>query len=451
MNLVPAVRSGYDVVRSILGLARDPFRTRDQTSKMGSAPAATGKEWRSMSCNWRRWIFVIGSLVVGCGLGSTPEVRAESWHVTIGPVPRGGTYPIVCEAPDKVAVGLYKLQPADKSAPIVAQVFAEGEHKQIAMIVPGAASDYTLEAVKAESLPVGAGVAFKADGRNLAVSLDSKPLTVYRVDAGPKPFFYPLIGPTGDAFTRAYPMENIAGEKRDHPHHRSFWFTHGSVNGTDFWAETTKNGSIEETERQLVVQGPVLGRLKTHDEWKTREGRKICDDERVVTFYSVPNMRVIDFDIVIKASVGPVSFGDTKEGMFGLRVASSMDVTNKTGGRITNAEGLIDDKTWGKASPWVDYVGPVNGKTVGITMLNHPTSFRYPTTWHVRTYGLFAANPFGWKDFGMKERGDYTIVPTQEMAFRYRVVLHEGGTDPAKIAALFQVYSEPPTVLFKEN
>ncbi len=119
--------------------------------------------------------------------------------------------------------------------------------------------------------------------------------------------------------------------------------------------------------------------------------------------------RIIDFDFRIFASDGPVTFGDTKEGMFGIRVASSMDVTRKQGGRITNAEGLTDEKAWGKPSPWVDYVGPVKDKIVGIAIINHPLSFRYPTTWHVRTYGLFAANPFGWHDFGRPERGDYTI------------------------------------------
>ena len=120
-------------------------------------------------------------------------------------------------------------------------------------------------------------------------------------------------------------------------------------------------------------------------------------------------MRVIDFEITLKATHGPVTFGDTKEGMFGLRVASSMDVNKKQGGRITNAEGLTDDQAWGKASPWVDYTGPVQGKTVGIAILNHPRSFRYPTTWHVRTYGLFAANPFGWHDFGLGKSGEYVL------------------------------------------
>jgi hypothetical protein len=159
---------------------------------------------------------------------------------------------------------------------------------------------------------------------------------------------------------------------------------------------------------------------------------------------------VLDFDVTIQATAGPVTFGDTKEGMFGVRVASSMDVTRKPGGQITNAEGQTDAAAWGQPSAWVDYTGPVEGKTLGIAILNHPESFRYPTTWHVRDYGLFAANPFGWRDFGRKTAGDYTIPAGQSIAFRYRVILHQGPTDPARLAAAFQGYAQPPRVVIED-
>ena len=123
-----------------------------------------------------------------------------------------------------------------------------------------------------------------------------------------------------------------------------------------------------------------------------------------------------------------------------------MDVDRKLGGRITNAEGLNDARAWGKASPWVDYTGLVQGKTVGVTIMNHPRSFRYPTTWHVRTYGLFAANPFGWHDFGLGKTGEHTLEAGQELWFGYRVILHEGKTEASRIAEAFEGYKDPPRV-----
>ena len=189
-----------------------------------------------------------------------------------------------------------------------------------------------------------------------------------------------------------------------------------------------------------------MGVLRTTDDWLGPDGSKVCEDERVVRFYATLVARVIDFDVTIKATAGPVTFGDTKEGMFGVRVASSMDAAKgkaRGDGRITNAEGLTDDAAWGQASPWVDYVGPVKGQTVGIAILNHPDSFRFPTTWHVRDYGLFAANPFGWHDFGMKTTGAYTVPKGEQIRFRYRLILHEGDTTagPA-LRAAFKGYAE---------
>ena len=241
-------------------------------------------------------------------------------------------------------------------------------------------------------------------------------------------------------------METVEGEDRDHPHQRSFWFTHGKVNGIDFWSEQDGHGTIKETGRTTKISGPVMGRLRTSDDWLAPDGKKVCEDERVLTFYRVKGVRVIDFEITIKATAGAVTFGDTKEGMFGLRVASSMDVNKHQGGKIVNAEGLLDDQAWGKPSPWVDYTGPVQGRTVGIAILNHPESFRFPTTWHVRTYGLFAANPFGWHDFGLGKTGEFTLAANQSLGFGYRVILHEGETGAARIADHFDNFARPPKV-----
>ena len=83
---------------------------------------------------------------------------------------------------------------------------------------------------------------------------------------------------------------------------------------------------------------------------------------------------------------------------------------------------------------------------MGVAILNHPDSFRYPTTWHVRDYGLFAANPFGWHDFGMKKSGEYAIPAGGSIAFLYRLILHKGDTATARVANAFEGYAKPPVV-----
>jgi hypothetical protein len=381
--------------------------------------------------------------------------RSAAWGVTyrltVKDVEPGlDEIPVIAEISEPLAAGIYKLTPSGRQPAILAQVFeARGKH-HLAMILTRVPQEkelvYSLDAAGASDFSSFQSVAILPRGRNLAIEIDHRLLTEYRVDAGNKPFFFPINGPSGASFTRAYPMESFAGEDRDHPHQRSCWFTHGKVNGIDFWSEAAGAGSIKETERVVIVTGPVLARLWTANDWLAPSGKKVCADERQVTFYRPTHARVVDFGFVIRADSGPVVVGETKEGMFGLRVASSMDAAKKAGGKITNAEGLTDEAAWGQASPWVDYVGPIDGRTVGIAILNHPESFRYPTNWHVRPYGLFAANPFGGRDFHKPDRGEYTIAAGQTIKFSYRVILHDGPTARAGLPAEFTGYSRPPRI-----
>src|SRR5262249_52378336 len=146
--------------------------------------------------------------------------------------------------------------------------------------------------------------------------------------------------------------------------------------------------------------------------------------------------RILDFGITLNAKEGPVKFGDTKEGTFGIRVPTIMDVTSRRGGEIVTNEGLRDKDAWGKPASWVDYHGPIDGQLVGIAILNHPSSFRFPTRWHVRDYGLFAANPFGLSDFPKTEGsgGEYVLPKGESLKLRYRVILHKGNERDARIA-----------------
>lgn len=264
------------------------------------------------------------------------------------------------------------------------------------------------------------------------VMLDGKLFTNYVKLSDSKPILWPIIGPHGKPITRAYPMADAGEHERsDHKHHRSFWFTHGIVNGHDFWAEGgAKSGKIihQAFKKQ---EGGETAQIVTINDWVGPDGKPVCKDHRTLTFGVDGDNRYIDFDIVIMAGEQEVTFGDTKEGTFGIRVAGSMKVDAKMGGTILNSEGDKDGATWAKQASWVDYVGPVEGEKVGIAILNHPNSFRYPTHWHVRTYGLFAANPFGINDFEPKQNknGSHTLEPGKTMAFSYRVLIHKGDAD----------------------
>lgn len=278
------------------------------------------------------------------------------------------------------------------------------------------------------------------------VKIDGELFTEYVTESRAKPILWPIIGPTGEPMTRAFPMEKIKGEQWDHGHHRSLWFTHGEVNGVDFWAEGSSRGKTVHREFVRAESGPPAV-IETLNDWIDADGKKHLEDRRVLTFSVDGGSRIIDFDITLTASEGPVVFGDTKEGTMGIRVATSMDVEQRGGkprGKIVNSEGQVNLSAWGKPAPWVDYHGPVNDETVGVAILNHPSSFRYPTPWHVRTYGLFAANPFGLHHFQNTEEhiGELTLPEGESINLRYRFIFHKGDEKEGKIAEAFEAYSQ---------
>ncbi len=289
---------------------------------------------------------------------------------------------------------------------------------------------------------IAAEITAERSANGAVVKIDGRLFTEYLTRSGTKPILWPIIGPTGKPMTRDFPMRKQAGEKTDHPHHRSMWFSHGDVNGVNFWLDQGRVGTIQHLEFTKIAGGkPAV--IAARNAWLAPDGRRVCEDERLLHFDTDGDARWIDFDITLKATDGDVIFGDTKEGAFGLRVAESLCVDAKRGGRIVNSRGQTNDAAWGKSADWVDYIGPIDGQTVGIAIFNHPSSFRYPTRWHVRTYGLFAANPFGLREFtGDKRAAGAAKLPADEtMTLHYRVLFHRGDEREAKLSERFSDYS----------
>ncbi len=394
-----------------------------------------------------RWFAIVAGLLVllpRLALAQASTVLVEGTDRDLGETPVR-----VAVAAGSLGPGHYRLLTEGKESARPAFVDRDATQTYLSFVLDQVPARAALTfKIEPDAAPQGdsQGVSFVEQGRRVRVLLDGKPWTTYVPDDGPKPYFDPLIGPANTALTRAWPMREVAGEPHDHPHHRSLWFAHYDVNKVNTWDENPGHGSITETARPTVVAGGPIGVIRTEDAWLDRTGKKVCTDERVVLFHATRTARVFDFAVTLKATNGPVRIGDNKDGVFGIRVAAPMAVTAHQGGTIVNSRGLKDKAAWGQTAEWVDYTGPVAGSTMGIAILNDPSSFRYPTTWHVRDYGLFAANPFGWHDFGQAQAGDYEIAAGESIRLAYRVILHEGSTEQAHIAALFEGYAHPPRV-----
>lgn len=335
-----------------------------------------------------------------------------------------------------------------RSGSFITPLQRDGDRLVSIVRVPAGDVDTEFEAVEAET---GPGVQLKDDGACVEISVRGEPFTVYRYGGVPaRPYFWPVLAPGGIPVTRAWPMrEDDPNETRDHKHHRSLYFAYGDVNGVDNWSEEEGHGYTVHRSLDELISGPVFGRLRTTSDWTDAAGRKVLEQRAAVTVWNVPgvHLRLMDVDLQLVATEGDVRFGDTKEGgMLTVRVATPMDVTK--GGRIENAYGGINEReTWGYAAHWCDYSGVVQGCRVGVAVMDHPLSFRYPTYWHVRDYGLMGANPFALSAYtgGVKE-GSYVLPAGATMRFVYRVAIHLGDASEANIRGHYLDFATPPRV-----
>ncbi|MEN6576378.1 MAG: DUF6807 family protein [Phycisphaerales bacterium] len=285
------------------------------------------------------------------------------------------------------------------------------------------------------------GVKLTERDDKVTVEINGKLFTEYRFKEPQRPFFYPVIGPTGVSVIRNWPMGDGPNEAHDHPHHKSLWYTHGAVNGVDFWSDG--KGRIVHDKFLDVASGPKVGAITSRNNWVAPDGTIVCTDTRTHRFYNTPDAQMMDFEVTIHASNGQVTMGDTKEGSMGIRLAPTLQLKGEVGkGHIINSEGQTDGDTWGKRAKWCDYYGPVNDEIVGVAIFDHPGNPRHPTWWHVRDYGLYAANPFGIHDFEKKPAGtgDLVIPAGESVTFKYRFYIHKGDEKQGNVADRYAEY-----------
>lgn len=294
------------------------------------------------------------------------------------------------------------------------------------------------------------------DKNEVEVWIDSQLFTSYIFPSNiAKPVLNPLRTLSGKVLTRSFPLETVPGERVDHPHHIGVWFNYGDVNGLDFWnnseaiAEDVKDqyGSIYHKEITNIENGNESGILEVTCEWKAPDGNILLDENTKFVFSTEENSIFIDRYTTLKALDQEVSFKDNKEGMIGIRVARALElpsdkpdifidahgnptetaVLDNTGvtGNYLSSEGAEGNAAWGTRGRWMELYGTMDDEKVALIIIDHPENTGYPTYWHARGYGLFAANPLGQAIFSNGETElNFKLAPQEEVSFKYRIVVH---------------------------
>ena len=288
-----------------------------------------------------------------------------------------------------------------------------------------------------------------------------------------KPVLYPLRSANGVVVTRGFPLEPRPGERTDHPHHVGLWFTYGDVNGLDFWNNSdaipvekrSGYGTILHRSIRSTKSGDGEGVLETTEEWVTPANKPLLREDTRYVFHASLGARRIERITKLTALDTTVSFIDNKEGVIGMRLARQLEHPSlqperyaDASGKVTNvakmdtagvhghyisSEGKEGDAVWGTRGKWTMLRGDVNGRPVTLAILDHPKNWGYPTYWHARGYGLFAANPLGQKALteGKAEATNYTLQPGQSVTFRHEILILDGTAAPADIQKYYNEFT----------
>ncbi|PRY50803.1 methane monooxygenase PmoA-like [Arcticibacter pallidicorallinus] len=295
--------------------------------------------------------------------------------------------------------------------------------------------------------------------KRIDIFVDDKPFTSYIYpDVLTKPVLYPIRTSRGTLITRGWPMDPRPGERVDHPHHVGMWFNYGNVNGLDFW-NSVPNMPAEKRSAYGVIRHRRVVSMKSSDEhaeleveldWEKPDGKVLLKENTRFVFSGEGDMRTIERLTKLRAVGEDVSFADDKEGLFGIRLSRELEhrseepwVFTDSLGRVnkkaavhnegitgvyTSSEGKIGNDVWGTRGHWVRVDGTISGEAISVAILDYKDNPGYPTYWHARGYGLFAANPLGQKAFSKGARElNLKVAKGQMVSFRFKVLIYSGG------------------------
>ena len=318
----------------------------------------------------------------------------------------------------------------------------------------------------------GVTVVNNESAKRVDVTIDGKPFTSYIwSDKLKTPVLYPVRTAEGTLVTRGFPLEPRAGERIDHPHHIGLWFNYGDVNGVDFW----NNSVALPVERQKVMgtvvhrrvvstkSGKDRGELVVEMDWMMPDEQPVLHERTTYVFHAGPKERSIDRIATLTALTKQVLFKDNKEGLIGFRVRRELEqpsneplvftdssgkptevkVLDNTGvtGLYKSSEAKTGDAVWGSRARWTMLSGKVDQEPITLVIFDHPQNIGFPTYWHARGYGLFAANPLGQEVFSNgKEKLNFTLEPGTSVTFRYRFAIISGPTSAGEIEKEYQSF-----------
>ena len=289
---------------------------------------------------------------------------------------------------------------------------------------------YSCDAIPVDMENDTSRITFEAHPGRILVNIDRKTMATYVYEDPDilRPYFTALKAPSGVQVTRHHPPRKGLDADDHATMHPGLWLAFGDISGNDFWrnkAGVKHAGFIKEP----YVSSEHAG-FAVRNQYLTN-GEIVCEETCKISFLIRPAGYLILWESEFSSDRDSFYFGDQEEMGLGVRLATPIVVKNKTGGRILDDKGNLNEKgIWGKPSLWCDYAGLVGNIFAGVMIIPDPDNFG-PCRWHVRDYGFMTANPFGHKAFNFREPRKVIVKPGKPLRLGFGILLHSSQNEKA--------------------
>ena len=301
----------------------------------------------------------------------------------------------------------------------------------------------------------------KTDDHQIEVKIDGEPFTTFIFpDTLEKPVLYPVVAGNGMQVTRGFPVNPRKDELTDHPHHLGIWFNFENVNGLDFWnnsyaisADKKDQYGWIRTDSVTKTQSGKAGLIAYKAFWTNQQKEILLEENTTLRFSGTMHQRIIDRSTTLTAAK-EVTFKDAKDGMYAIRLAHELQIPETedkeykddkgnvsivkgvkdsiASGNYLTSEGKTGNDAWSTRARWCKLYGKMGNDSVTVIIIDHPKNINYPTFWHARGYGLFAANPLGENIFtNGASKKNLKLQKNDSVTFRFRMVIDDGKQTPS--------------------
>jgi hypothetical protein len=256
-------------------------------------------------------------------------------------------------------------------------------------------------------------------GNQVTIGIDGRErLRWHAAEDAPRPFFFPLVGPSGLPLTR---MGHPGAP--NHDHHRSIWFAHHKVLGIDFWGDNS-GAVIRQLEWLAYEDGDDEARMAVRLGWfDGHDPQALIEQVMIAAVAPAPSDGVfVELQTSLVSTAESLELAQTNFGLLAVRVAKSISAVFGDGVITGSNRQRTERSLFGRPSQWIDYSGSVDTGTVeGITYFDHPSNNSFPSKWHVRDDG--------WMGASVCRDGPVMLSKDTPTTWRYLLHAHPGPVD----------------------